>query len=1244
MAGMRRAGRTSPGPTLPAPVVLLVVEHLRVVFVDHDRAGVNRLGHGYNAGGLVVGHHRHRAVVHQVHELRAEVAHQSRLLGHRALDDAVFDELERAVVAVHGDDLQLADDVQFLGSRRRAHATGSFHAADAGQVRHTLQDSLQSIGGLGGIALLVDDLDHFDAREVLGELVLVALDAFFQVALADLGQDRDLALAADLLGQQLRAHMAGVDVARAQEGQALRAVDFGVQGDDGDARIRSLVDRGLQRRVEADDQDAGRLLGDSLFESVDHGGHVVVNRAHELRLDAQFLACKFQAQAMVDKVRQVGQGQHFDVSLVGAGRGNIDLAEVVRVLRVVEHLGVVFGDDYNAGIHGRGQRDDAGRLVVRHDRHRVVLQPVHQDDAVEGHQRALLGDRALNDAVFDELERAVVAVHGDDLQLADDVQFLGSRRRAHATGSFHAADAGQVRHTLQDSLQSIGGLGGIALLVDDLDHFDAREVLGELVLVALDAFFQVALADLGQDRDLALAADLLGQQLRAHMAGVDVARAQEGQALRAVDFGVQGDDGDARIRSLVDRGLQRRVEADDQDAGRLLGDSLFESVDHGGHVVVNRAHELRLDAQFLACKFQAQAMVDKVRQVGQGQHFDVSLVGAGRGNIDLAEVVRVLRVIEHLGVVFVDDHNAGIYGLGQRDDACRLVVRHDRHRVVLQPVHQDDAVEGHQRALLGDRALNDAVFDELERAVVAVHGDDLQLADDVQFLGSRRRAHATGSFHAADAGQVRHTLQDSLQSIGRLGGIALLVDDLDHFDAREVLGELVLVALDAFFQVALADLGQDRDLALAADLLGQQLRAHMAGVDVARAQEGQALRAVDFGVQGDDGDARIRSLVDRGLQRRVEADDQDAGRLLGDSLFESVDHGGHVVVNRAHELRLDAQFLACKFQAQAMVDKVRQVGQGQHFDVSLVGAGRGNIDLAEVVRVLRVIEHLGVVFVDDHNAGIYGLGQRDDACRLVVRHDRHRVVLQPVHQDGAIEGHQRALLGDRALNDAVFDELERAVVAVHGDDLQLADDVQFLGSRRRAHATGSFHAADAGQVRHTLQDSLQSIGGLGGIALLVDDLDHFDAREVLGELVLVALDAFFQVALADLGQDRDLALAADLLGQQLRAHMAGVDVARAQEGQALRAVDFGVQGDDGDARIRSLVDRGLQRRGEADDQDAGRLLGDSLFESVDHGGHVVVHRAHELRLDAQFLACKFQAQAMVDKVRQVGQGQHFDAV
>ena len=146
-----------------------------------------------------------------------------------------------------------------------------------------------------------------------------------------------------------------------------------------------------------------------------------------------------------------------------------------------------------------------------------------------------------------------------------------------------------------------------------------------------------------------------------------------------------------------------------------------------------------------------------------------------------------------------------------------------------------------------------------------------------------------------------------------------------------------------------------------------------------------------------------------------------------------------------------------------------------------------------------MVEQLGVVFVDDNDAGVHGFRHREDASGLVVGNDRDGVVLQAVHQERAVEGHQGALLGHRGVDDAVLDELQRAVVAVHGDDLQLADHAQFLGGGRRAHATGGFHTADAGQVRHALQHGLQPIGGLGRVALVVDDLHELDVREFLLE-------------------------------------------------------------------------------------------------------------------------------------------------
>ena len=297
---------------------------------------------------------------------------------------------------------------------------------------------------------------------------------------------------------------------------------------------------------------------------------------------------------------------------------------------MVEHLGVVFVDDNDARVHRFRHRQDVGRLVVGDDRDRVVLQTVHQQGAVERHQGALLSDRCVDHAVLDELQRAVVAVHGHDLQLAVQAKFLRGSRGADATSGFHTAHAGQIRLALEHGLQGVRGLRRVALVVDDLDQLDIREILGQLVLVALDAFFQVALPDLRDDRNLALAADQVGKQLAAHPAGVVVAGAQERHALGAVDFGVQRHDRHARVDELVDRRLECRVEADDVHAVGVLGRGLFHGIDHGRHVVLDGADELGLGVQDLAGELQADAMVDEVRQVGESQGFDVGLLARSR--------------------------------------------------------------------------------------------------------------------------------------------------------------------------------------------------------------------------------------------------------------------------------------------------------------------------------------------------------------------------------------------------------------------------------------------------------------------------------------------------------------------------------------------------------------------------------------------------------------------------------------
>ena len=81
--------------------------------------------------------------------------------------------------------MNFADQIKLFHSSGSTYATSGFHTTHASQVGLTLQDSLQAVCGFGGMRLVIDDLDDLDLGEVGSELVLIALEALFQVGLSN---------------------------------------------------------------------------------------------------------------------------------------------------------------------------------------------------------------------------------------------------------------------------------------------------------------------------------------------------------------------------------------------------------------------------------------------------------------------------------------------------------------------------------------------------------------------------------------------------------------------------------------------------------------------------------------------------------------------------------------------------------------------------------------------------------------------------------------------------------------------------------------------------------------------------------------------------------------------------------------------------------------------------------------------------------------------------------------------------
>src|SRR4051794_16640829 len=219
---------------------------------------------------------------------------------------------------------------------------------------------------------------------------------------------------------------------------------------------------------------------------------------------------------------------------------------------------------------------------------------------------------------------------------------------------------------------------------------------------------------------------------------------------------------------------------------------------------------------------------------------------------------------------------------------------------------------------------------------------------------------------------------------------------------------------------------------------------------------------------------------------------------------------------------------------------------------------------------------------------------------------------------GRVAGEVADVLGDpqRELVDrAVLDELAHLVGRAEAGQLDLA--LLRRGrevARRRRDADGG-RRDDALEVRIGLQEALRLLEGLLVVVVAIGDLHELDVLVLrLGQLLLHVLDPGVLVRGVGRGrEDRDLALAADLLGDEVDLALADerrrrlVDEHRPGAGR-----DVGVHRHDLDAALGRLLERRRHRVGVVarDDQRVGLLL-DGRVDDRDLRGRAGVRRARD---------------------------------
>ena len=107
---------------------------------------------------------------------------------------------------------------------------------------------------------------------IISERILVAVEALVEIGLARHSEKNDIAFAAELLDESLTAEAPGLTIVGADEVEAAAVRGIRIDRDEGNARVDSGVDFGLQQLlVGYGDEDAGGFESDNRSKFFDLG-------------------------------------------------------------------------------------------------------------------------------------------------------------------------------------------------------------------------------------------------------------------------------------------------------------------------------------------------------------------------------------------------------------------------------------------------------------------------------------------------------------------------------------------------------------------------------------------------------------------------------------------------------------------------------------------------------------------------------------------------------------------------------------------------------------------------------------------------------------------------------------------------------------------------------------------------------------------------------------------------------------
>ena len=214
-------------------------------------------------------------MVDLVEGFEADVAHGVGLLGDGGFDGSVLDKVEGVGVGVHGDDgavggVGTLEDFGDLdgGGGFEADEGVDFIGAGFGDV------ALGGVEGVVGVTLDIDYVDDFDSG-VAGDFSFIALEALFEIGLAGVGEEDDVAFAVELFDESFTTEAAGGDVVGSDEVEAGAGGSVGIDGEDGDSGGDGGVDVFAEEGGVGDgDEDAGGVAGDGVAEGGEFGAGV----------------------------------------------------------------------------------------------------------------------------------------------------------------------------------------------------------------------------------------------------------------------------------------------------------------------------------------------------------------------------------------------------------------------------------------------------------------------------------------------------------------------------------------------------------------------------------------------------------------------------------------------------------------------------------------------------------------------------------------------------------------------------------------------------------------------------------------------------------------------------------------------------------------------------------------------------------------------------------------------------------